>query len=202
MASNLERQGEEKLRLRPLPEIFPSMFIGLSKRNDKEMDSKATINQSMVLQQQRGYLSFLSKLFAFFFFHLLTKEIHKKWTQYYLQTKKETSNSFCITTILFQILGDAVKKQRAHNAREIISRIALNNIENVNSSITRLVYSRAEIILLLQISLKINNFLFFIVFSCLVSSRRYGVKTSTSTTETQAIDASNNVTNYLVLCQI
>ncbi|KAF3322217.1 G2/mitotic-specific cyclin S13-7-like isoform X1 [Carex littledalei] len=100
MDANLERQGEEKLRLRMLPDIFPSMFIGLSKRNDKEMDSKATMNQRC-----------------------------------------------------------AVKKQMAPNAREVISHIALNNIENVKSPITR----------------------------------RYGAKTSTSTTEIQTIDASNNL---------
>ncbi|KAF3328030.1 G2/mitotic-specific cyclin S13-7-like isoform X2 [Carex littledalei] len=47
MAANLERQGEEKLRLRPLPDI--------SKRKDKEMDSMViTTDQSMVMQQQRG----------------------------------------------------------------------------------------------------------------------------------------------------
>ncbi|XP_078173829.1 G2/mitotic-specific cyclin S13-7-like isoform X2 [Carex rostrata] len=47
MAANLERLEEEKLRLRPLPNI--------SKRKDKEMDSMViTTDQSMVMQQQRG----------------------------------------------------------------------------------------------------------------------------------------------------
>ncbi|KAF3330700.1 G2/mitotic-specific cyclin S13-7-like isoform X2 [Carex littledalei] len=54
MAANLERQAEEKLRLRPHPDIFSSKFLRFSKRKDKEMDSMVTTNQCMVMQQQRG----------------------------------------------------------------------------------------------------------------------------------------------------
>ncbi|KAF3339193.1 G2/mitotic-specific cyclin S13-7-like isoform X1 [Carex littledalei] len=100
MAANLERQGEEKLGLGPLPDIFPSMILRFSKRKDKEMDSLATTNQSDVL------------------------------------------------------------KDKAPDANgEVKSRIALNSIENVNSPITR----------------------------------RFGRKTFTSTTETEAVAASNKL---------
>ncbi|XP_078150222.1 G2/mitotic-specific cyclin S13-7-like [Carex rostrata] len=55
MAANVKRHGDEKLGLRPLSDIFPSMILRFSKRKDKEMDSMAITNQrGDVLQYHNG----------------------------------------------------------------------------------------------------------------------------------------------------